>query len=243
MRVAGLPIARCLRRDEATTTSHGCGVYGARERHRRCAGASSTLNRRSGRPGRLPARVPHGSGLVELPHPAPRITDSLRGGTPAPHPQVAICCRFVDTLSSLDVLSMFRSNRSMIRHPLPSAGSCGGQFPCVHGTMGCSDSLPPVPPHFVAFAWRYHACDAAVRVPTFPPLPPAGVTRQAGLGFSCREPLPASGRGDDRVSQVPGEPYCEHAPLHDPGGTARIRPIRHERCCLPWAPRRRLPRS
>jgi len=25
-------------------------------------------------------------------------------------------------------------------------------------------------------------------------------------------------RGDDRASQVPGEPRCEHAPLHDPGG-------------------------
>jgi hypothetical protein len=48
--------------------------------------------------------------------------------------------------------------------------------------MGCSDSLPPVPPHFVAFAWRYHACDTMIRVPAFTPLPPAGVTPQADQG-------------------------------------------------------------
>ena len=29
-------------------------------------------------------------------------------------------------------------------------------FPCFDGTMKCSDSLPPFPPHFVSFAWRYH---------------------------------------------------------------------------------------
>ena len=33
--------------------------------------------------------------------------------------------------------------------------------------MGCSESLPPVPPHFVSFAWRYHACRAVVRARPF----------------------------------------------------------------------------
>jgi hypothetical protein len=37
-------------------------------------------------------------------------------------------------------------------------------FPCFTGTLGCSEALPPVTPHFVAFAWRYHVCDAAFRV-------------------------------------------------------------------------------
>jgi len=30
--------------------------------------------------------------------------------------------------------------------------------------MGCSESLPPIPPRFVAFAWRYHDRDAVLRV-------------------------------------------------------------------------------
>jgi hypothetical protein len=45
----------------------------------------------------------------------------------------------------------------MFRHPLPSAGSPRRGFPDFHGTMGCSDALPSVRPHFVPFAWPYHA--------------------------------------------------------------------------------------
>jgi hypothetical protein len=57
---------------------------------------------------------------------------------------------------------MFHSNGSLTRHPLPSTGSPFGlRFPCFTGNMECSDFLPSLPPHFVAFAWRYHACAAA----------------------------------------------------------------------------------
>jgi len=47
---------------------------------------------------------------------------------------------------------MFLSSGSMIRHPLPSTGSPRKGFPCFGGTMGCSESLPPIPPRVVAFA-------------------------------------------------------------------------------------------
>ena len=67
----------------------------------------------------------------------------------------AIRCRFVDTSTGSDAPAMFPSNGSLKRHPLPSAGSLG-EFPRLVGTMGRSDSLPPISPRFVAFAWRYH---------------------------------------------------------------------------------------
>ena len=47
---------------------------------------------------------------------------------------------------------------------------------------------------------------------------PGGRERAAsGPGLFNRVPLPALVRGDDQVSQVPGEPPCVHAPLSDPG--------------------------
>ena len=33
-----------------------------------------------------------------------------------------------------------------------------GPFPRFDATMRCCDSLPPVSPCFVSFAWRYHRC-------------------------------------------------------------------------------------
>ena len=33
-----------------------------------------------------------------------------------------------------------------------------GLFPRFNDTTRCSDSRPPLPPHFVSFAWRYHPC-------------------------------------------------------------------------------------
>ena len=78
----------------------------------------------------------------------------------------------------------------------------------------------PIPPHFVAFAWRYRSsrsCFAPVGGRAPPP-------QARGFGSpgcpSCRLP-----RGDDRLSQVPGEPLCAHALLFDPGGTSASGPL------------------
>ena len=40
-----------------------------------------------------------------------------------------------------------------------------------------------------------------------------------GLGFGLRSPDRLTKNGDDQASRVPGEPFCTHALLSDPGGT------------------------
>ena len=54
--------------------------------------------------------------------------------------------------------------------PFPPRGP-SGRFPRFTGTMRRSDSLPPVPPRFVAFAWRYPGC-TRVSLPRPPSAPP-----------------------------------------------------------------------
>ena len=76
------------------------------------------------------------------------------------------------------------------------------------------DSLPPLPPHFVAFAWRYHSVRLSSSLPT---RPDAG-RRPGALGSGSPTPVGCRG-GDGRVSQVPGEPPCAFALFSDPGGT------------------------
>ena len=61
------------------------------------------------------------------------------------------------------------------------------------------DLLPPVPPHFVAFVWRY------LRVHSFFSLL-GGRVRRRGLELLSRYLQPGAHRGNDRISQVPGEP-------------------------------------
>ena len=76
-------------------------------------------------------------------------------------------------LRSLDVLHLFP--------PLSSAGRrfaslhrvLRGEFPCFSGTIKRCDFLPPVPPHFVAFVWRY------LSVHSFFSLPGGRVRRRA----------------------------------------------------------------
>ena len=78
---------------------------------------------------------------------------------------------------------------------LPPPGPLG-RFPGFISTMGRSDSLPPVPLHFVSFVPRYRrdALGSLQRVASIG-------ARQPGL-FS-RSPEPVLFDGDDRVSQVP----------------------------------------
>jgi hypothetical protein len=85
--------------------------------------------------------------------------------------------------------------------------------------MRRSESPPPVPPHFVAFARpvsRLHPC--------FDPVAAGCVGRGPGVG----DPVPPAGiyREDGGASQVPGEPRCERALFFDPGGIVSARPSR-----------------
>ncbi len=102
--------------------------------------------------------------------------------------------------------------------------------------MRCSDFLPPLPPHFVAFAWRYH-----------PTLVLRSVRRRAlrsarpGPQSSGRPiPLFLSG-GDDRISQVPCEPLNTCPAPSTPTEDSHLDHSAGGCCCLPHLPLRRPP--
>jgi hypothetical protein len=74
-----------------------------------------------------------------------------------------------------------------------------GLFPRFIDTTRRSDSLPPLSPHFVSFAWRYHRCvqsSSPAAQDTRPWIILELVSRVSDRHFD----------GDGRVSQVPGEP-------------------------------------
>lgn len=88
-----------------------------------------------------------------------------------------------------------------------------GKFPCFLGTMRRSDFLLPISLSSVSFAQGY-------RCPLVSLLPckhSGKLTRSSGVGL--RFPRPGIFNGDNRTSQVPGEPIYQRALLLDPGGT------------------------
>jgi len=95
------------------------------------------------------------------------------------------------------------------------------------------DSLTPLPPRFVSFAWRYHS---GARL-----FAPAGgrAPRACGPGFWSPGSQPELFCGDDRASQVPGWTFvcmpCSSTPEE-----SCARPLRRTRCCLPLVWQRRL---
>jgi hypothetical protein len=101
--------------------------------------------------------------------------------------------------------------RFIRRRPLPSPGSLGW-FPWLSGTTRRSDSLPPVSPHFVSFAWRYHRfvlCSS----------PPAQDLAGDQPGVGKPELLPAVTMEVARSPKFPGNPF-DHSPCSsDPGVT------------------------
>jgi len=104
--------------------------------------------------------------------------------------------------------------------------------------MGCSDSRPPVPPRFVAFAWRYHAggdafVDRPLAAPDGPRRRPDG-PGVFGAGCPCRlsgwrrPGLPGSWKDPNVHMPCSATPVGPHAP-GSTSSTAR-------RCCLPNIP-------
>src|SRR5208337_1741969 len=86
------------------------------------------------------------------------------------------------------------------------------EFPRLNVTMGRSDSLPPISPHFVSFAWRYRRF-----VPCSSPPARDG---SCGSTWSWSAGTPTGSHdGNDRVSQVPERPSCPYALFQDPGRT------------------------
>ena len=99
--------------------------------------------------------------------------------------------------------------------------------------MRHSDSSPPIPPRFVAFARRYHpsTCGSLRRTP--------GATSTAS-GLVSRCPPPGGlYDGDDEASRVPGKPTRTHATRSDPGEVAASTASETRRDDLPSNARRR----
>ena len=99
--------------------------------------------------------------------------------------------------------------------------------------MRHSDSSPPIPPRFVAFARRYHpsTCGSLRRTP--------GATSTAS-GLVSRCPPPGGlYDGDDEASRVPGKPTRTHATRSDPGEVAAATASETRRDDLPSNARRR----
>ena len=82
----------------------------------------------------------------------------------------------------------------------PSPGSLfGSSSPASSVLSRHCDFLPSLRPRFVSFVWPYHG-STHVSLPA----PLRGAV--SGLGLVTRYPHPGFLRGDDRISQVPGDP-------------------------------------
>ena len=100
-------------------------------------------------------------------------------------------------------------------------------FPCFAGTMGCSETLPPIPPHFVAFAWRYHACCAVFRVrPLAAPIAPRRTSGWPGV-YCAGCPFPAGNVETTGLPRFLGNPGvnmpCSSTPT-GPAGPGQFSP-------------------
>src|SRR5262249_5280627 len=87
---------------------------------------------------------------------------------------------------------------------LPSTGSSGASSPASAVLSRRYDSLPPVPPHFVAFVWRYP------RVHSFSSLPGGRVHRR-GLELLTRSPGRELAEETTGSRKFLGNPDCPFA--------------------------------
>jgi len=103
---------------------------------------------------------------------------------------------------------------------LPSPGSSGASSPASTVLSRRYDFLLPVPPHFVAFAWRYLPRSLVLFAPrrtSVPPRPGVGnPVAPAGIARRRRQDLPSSWR----------TPSVRLPCSVDAGRTARTRPLR-----------------
>ncbi len=107
---------------------------------------------------------------------------------------------------------MFHSNSSITRRPASlHQVPAGSGSPASAVLSGRYDSPWPVPPRFVAFAWRYHPC-------TPDSLPSVWRAAPTGRGVSQSAPVaPAALMGGDHgASHVPAEPQLHLCPALRP---------------------------
>ena len=113
---------------------------------------------------------------------------------------------------------------SMIPEPLPSSGSpWDAGFPAFVGTTSSSDSQTPVPPRFVAFAWRYRDLQLLFRVFLADSIG-RELPRPLATGF-----FESVARSDIFIAEMSGplrflKTPCRHAVVRDPGQAEHRRP-------------------
>src|SRR5262245_61492310 len=101
----------------------------------------------------------------------------------------------------------------------PPLAPAGGRSPASPVLSRRYDSLPPVPPHFVAFAWRYLGVHSFVSLP-------GGRVRRRGLELVTRYLRPGLSRR--RRQELPsswGTPIARLPCSIDAGRTAVTRPL------------------
>src|SRR5512137_2251917 len=123
----------------------------------------------------------------------------------------AIRCSLVETSSGLDVPCIFPSSGSVARLPSPSTGSLGSVPLLLR--YGGELRLPAA--LLVALRCLRAALTIASLVLFAPP--PCRARRSGAWAVRCLGCPPVCYDGDDRISQVPGEPLCVYAVLFDPG--------------------------
>ena len=117
--------------------------------HRHLARAANA--HRAGWPWQLPTRAPTDPDVRTLAHPVPRPTDSPSTGGPRSY--------LIELRGHGDRASMcspwFPRSGLPVDASLSSTGSSRASSPASTVLSKRYDSLPPIPPRFVAFAWRY----------------------------------------------------------------------------------------
>jgi hypothetical protein len=102
----------------------------------------------------------------------------------------------------------------------PPPGSRGPSSPVSAVLSRHCDFLTPVPPHFVAFAWRYHQSTRLLS--SLPPLPSDGGRPGVGLPVSPSGSLVVETSGSPKFL---GNPHSRLLVFSDPGRPTRSRPI------------------
>jgi hypothetical protein len=170
---------------------------------------------RAGWPWRLPARAPTDPDVRALTHPVLQPT-----GLPSQEGSPRLSERVSWTGFGASMCSTCFPRLGLPADAsLPSTGSSGASSPASTVVSKRYDFLPPVPPHFVVFAWRY------LSVHSFDSLPDGRVHRrvlelvtrclQPGLALRRRQDLPGS--RETPIVRLP----CSV----DAGRTARTRPM------------------
>ena len=145
----------------------------------------------------------------------------------------AIRCRFVETV----VQPRCVGHRSLQRVHLSASPSLHGvswtRFPRFAGTMRRSDSSPPIPPRFVAFARRYHPSTCG-----FAPSDARCAVHDLGLGEPVTRRPAVSKMETTRPPGFPGNPPARMPRCFDPGEVAASTASGKQQCCLPPNARR-----